>query len=323
MTEPTTSNVALIVPNTGDLVDTWGSAALNPDLIAIDGLLAGIVTVSLSNVPVTLTSPSGVIAPSSGPVQSQNAVINLTGTLTANVTVTLPLPGVQRIANYTTGLFDVTLRSATLGEVVGIPQGAVTEVFNDGTNVRFLNLGRPGSLIFETAISAVPSWISACSTLPYLVCDGSIYNYSAFPYLAERLQGKFGGNGITTFAVPDLQGRVPIAYDGTGTRITTAGCGINGQTMGAAGGVQSVTLSISQMPSHSHALTDPGHKHNTGAQSLPVQLGSTGAYVFNGSSTTFDTSVSQTGISMASAGGGALHTNVQPAQVAGIWLIKT
>ena len=40
MTEPMTVNVGLIVPNTGDLVDAWGSAATNPDFSAIDGLIA-------------------------------------------------------------------------------------------------------------------------------------------------------------------------------------------------------------------------------------------------------------------------------------------
>ena len=41
MAEPTTINKALIVPNTGDLPGTWGSAAINPDLSAIDGMLGG------------------------------------------------------------------------------------------------------------------------------------------------------------------------------------------------------------------------------------------------------------------------------------------
>ena len=102
MAEPQTVNGGLIVPNTGDLVGTWGSAALNPDFVAIDGFLCGVQTVSVSSSPVTLTSPSGFTpTPGGGPTQSQNAILRITGSLGSNVQITLPLPGYMIVENLT------------------------------------------------------------------------------------------------------------------------------------------------------------------------------------------------------------------------------
>src|SRR5207253_10582042 len=99
-----TVNVGLIVPNTGDLVDTWGTAATNPDYVAIDGLLAGVQTISVASTPVTLTSPAAFTpTPGAGPTQSQNRGLRFTGVLTADVTVTLPLPGSYIGENLATG----------------------------------------------------------------------------------------------------------------------------------------------------------------------------------------------------------------------------
>ena len=76
MTEPVTVNKALIIPNTGDLSGTWGSAAINPDMTAIDGMLGGFQTISLSvATSFSLSLPSGSLTPGAGPNQSQNALI--------------------------------------------------------------------------------------------------------------------------------------------------------------------------------------------------------------------------------------------------------
>src|SRR5262249_54085471 len=96
-------------------------------------------------------------------------------------------------------------------------------------------------------LSQMPAWLTACTVPPYLRCDGSVYRFSTYPYLGARLGGAFGGNGVTTFGVPDLRRRMPIPYDGTGSRITSAVCGINGQTIGSAADNQGVTLNAGQI----------------------------------------------------------------------------
>lgn len=331
MAEPTTVNTGLIIPNTGDLPGTWGSAALNPDFVAIDGYFGGVQTISLST-NTTLTAPIGFTpTPSGGPTQAQNAVLKFTGALTSSVVVTLPLPGYYIVSNTTTGNFVTVLRAAGTGQIIAVDQGETQHVFCDGTNVVFCNLGRVGEITIWAGLAAMPGWVTNCTVPPYLLCDGSIYNFSTYPYLGKRLGSAFGGNGITTFGVPDLRGRVALPYDSTGVRITAGGSGLSGTTLGAALDQQTVTLNSGQIPSHSHAntLTDPGHSHivngrtyggfNGNAQS-PVA----GVQLNNGidNSVVAQTAVTGITINNAAAGGGGAHNNVQPSLVTGIPVIR-
>jgi len=149
MVNPVTVNLGIIVPLTGADVDTWGEDDVNPNMVAIDGLIGGVQTIGVTNVPVTLTAPAGFVAtPSPGPTQSQNRVLRFTGVLSANVRITLPLPGSYLIDNRTTGNFVLSFQGVTATEVVGVEQGAIVEIYNDGANVRFVNLGRVGSMEF-------------------------------------------------------------------------------------------------------------------------------------------------------------------------------
>lgn len=326
---PNTGNVGLEVPNTGSLSGTWGSDALNPDFIALDGLIGGSVSVALTNVPVTLTAPTGKsISPTAGPVQSQNKMIVFTGTLTADVTVTLPLPGHYLIDNQTTGAFVITLRGATAAtRVIGLPPGFTGSIFNDGSNVKFIDLGKTGTKEHWVGLSAMPAWVAACTVKPYLLCDGTVYNYSDYPALGPMLGSSFGGNGATTFGVPDTRGRVSLPYDGTGARITVGGCNINGQTIGASGGAQTVTLDTTQIPSHSHTVDTSALRVSAIASPSNNSVGGAGV---GGSQSAMTanlnaaTSITVTGTATGgSTGGGLAHNNVQPAIVTGIDVIKT
>ena len=335
MVNPTTVNVGLVVPNTGADVDLWGANDLNPDFIALDGLIAGVQTIGVTNVPVTLTSPAGFVpTPGGGPTQSQNRVLRFTGVMTGNVTITLPIPGSYIIENLTTGAFVLSFRGVTATEVLAVDQGNTTEVYNDGANVRFVGLGNVGAMEMWAGLSAVPAWVTACTKPPYLLCNGSVHNFTESAALGARLTNKFGGNGVTTFGVPDMQGRVPLAYDGTGARITAAGCGLNGQTIGAALDQQTQTLTAAQIPAHTHGVTDNGHQHQTGpgspyrAANSAININTAGAtpVLVDGGIylNLLSTGINITGISInANTGGGGAHPNVQPSIVTGIWVIKT
>lgn len=334
MSDPQTVNTGLSVPTRGSDVGTWDTP-VNGDFIAIDGYIGGVQTISAAgSSPITLTSPAAYTpTPAGGPTQAQNGVLRFTGALTGNVQITLPLPGFVIVENLTTGAFVLSFRAIGSGEVIGVPQGGLMHVYNDGTNVRFVKgLGEfPGKMDFLGGVSAIPTWMSACTVPPFLIADGSVYNFSTYPALGALYLGNFGGNGITTFGVPDLRGRVPLAYDGTGTRITAAGSGINGQTLGASADAQSVTLALAQIPT---GITVTG--------TLPVAVGSglnvpgTGGNVSPGTAVGGSLSVPQssgsawgnatfsaTGTLTSNNTSGALHSNVQPSQVAGIWLCKT
>jgi microcystin-dependent protein len=105
-------------------------------------------------------------------------------------------------------------------------------------------------------------------TLPsgFLLCDGSAVSRTTYSALFSALGTAYGvGNGSTTFNIPDLRGRGIAGKDDMGgvaaSRITSAGSGINGGGLAATGGTETVTLTSSTIPSHSHTINDSGHNH--------------------------------------------------------------
>lgn len=326
MSDPQTPNIGLFVPLRGSDVDAW-DVPVNQNMLDVDGMFGGVQTISIGSTPVTLTSPLALATPTPGPTQSQNFCLTFTGALTANVPITLPLPGFYIVDNETTGAFLVTLRAVGSGQIIAIPPGAPMHIFCNGVDVKFVNFGRPADLVFFSGVSALPAWVGACTKPPYLLLDGAIYNIATFSALGGIYGSTFGGNGSTTFGVPDGRGRVLLPYDGTGTRITVAGSGINGQLLGASGGIQSTTIARADLPNVVAPVTivDPGHQH---VYQGPVSVGGGGTSVLTIlPETPTATSASTTGISAnLNLNGGVTQTtpsNVQPAQVAGILAVKT
>jgi microcystin-dependent protein len=78
-------------------------------------------------------------------------------------------------------------------------------------------------------------------------CSGQIVSIATNTALFALLGTTFGGNGSTTFALPDLRGRVPM---GSGT-----GPGLTSRTLGEAGGTETITLLVNNLPSHTHTAT--------------------------------------------------------------------
>jgi microcystin-dependent protein len=339
MVDPTTPNTLLAVPSRGSDSGTW-DVPVNNNSTASDGYFGGVVTVPVSNANVTLSAPSGTVTPSAGPFQSQNRVLKFTGTLTGAVQVTLPLPGEYTIQNLTVGNFVLSFKAGA-GNIVATPQGSIMHIWNDGTDVWLVKNQIPGALTFLGGIIAIPAWIAACTIPPYLLADGSIYTFSVYPALGGQYRSSFGGNGISTFGVQDLRGSIPLAYDGTGTRITAAGCGINGQTMGAALYTsQSQTLTLAQLPtgitstnaSQSITVSPAGSAgnvvpYNTGgwaATSISAPGGSSVYPAATGGVSITGTFSGNNSISVTSNNtSGNAQPNVQPSQVSGIWLVST
>jgi microcystin-dependent protein len=121
------------------------------------------------------------------------------------------------------------------------------------------------------------------------------------------------GNGSTTFNLPDKTGRVSAMRESSASRLTSSHFGGISTNLGAVGGLDSHTLTISEIPSHAHSIVDPGHTHTTNGNFLKQGLvgsdyqGSS----FLGSAPVVVNSTT-TGISINSAGGGVAHSIVQP-----------
>lgn len=77
-------------------------------------------------------------------------------------------------------------------------------------------------------------------------CDGQLLAVSQNDALFSLLGTIYGGDGRTTFGLPDLRGRIPI-HAGHGP-------GLSERRLGAKGGEEKVTLTVNQMPSHTHPL---------------------------------------------------------------------
>lgn len=80
----------------------------------------------------------------------------------------------------------------------------------------------------------------------WALCDGQLLPISQYTALFSLLGTSFGGNGQTTFALPDLRGRVPV-HQG-------AGLGLSPYVMGQMGGEEKVTLTVAQIAQHNHTV---------------------------------------------------------------------
>src|SRR5580765_3610287 len=82
--------------------------------------------------------------------------------------------------------------------------------------------------------------------LGWATCDGQIMSIAQNQALFSLLGTTYGGNGTTTFALPDLRSRVPV-HQGQGP-------GLSPYAEGQAGGTEAVTLAAAQMPQHTHPV---------------------------------------------------------------------
>ena len=136
-------------------------------------------------------------------------------------------------------------------------------------------------------------------------CQGQLMQISENDVLFQLLGTTYGGDGEQTFALPDLQGRVPIHQGGE-------------WVIGQQGGQETVTLTVQQIPVHSHTLTASGNNGNTNLLANAV-LAATTASIYNAGSPNANTPMNAQAIT--AVGGSQPHENVQP-YLALNWIIS-
>jgi len=127
--------------------------------------------------------------------------------------------------------------AASLIKVFTDSRGRLKMLFPDGS-VQFVG-NNPGAVLFTAKPVGVP--------VGYLVADGSAVSRATFADLFDEIGTFFGpGDGSTTFNLPDIKGRVIASEDASSGRLTDAIAGID--IFGDAGGSQSQTLTLAQLP---------------------------------------------------------------------------
>lgn len=132
-------------------------------------------------------------------------------------------------------------------------------------------------------------------------CDGQLLPLSQNTALFSLVGTTYGGDGRSTFALPDLRGRAPM-HPGQGQ-------GLSPRDLGETGGIETVTLSESEIPAHSHAMRAQSSLANTRAPTGSAIARPARAQTFAPASANVVAMASQ---ALGSAGGQAPHNNMMP-----------
>jgi microcystin-dependent protein len=138
----------------------------------------------------------------------------------------------------------------------------------------------------------------------WAMCNGQLLPISQNTALFSILGTTYGGNGMSTFALPNLQGAAPLGWG--------SGAGLTLRDLGETGGSTTVTLIQSQMPSHSHGLGAYAHPGDliSPAGGAWAEAGAVrGQKMYAGQA---DPGVQMSLTAISAAGGGLPHNNLPP-----------
>lgn len=129
----------------------------------------------------------------------------------------------------------------------------------------------------------------------WMFCEGQLLPISEYETLFNLIGTTYGGDGQSTFALPDLRGRVPLHMG-------------NGFTLAETGGVETVTLTVSQIPAHSHPFLGTSSLGDATSPSGAVLAESTTLTMYTNSAPT----IAMAAGAVTSTGGSQPHNNFQP-----------
>jgi microcystin-dependent protein len=143
----------------------------------------------------------------------------------------------------------------------------------------------------------------------WMFCQGQLLPISEYETLFQLIGTTYGGDGQSTFKLPDLQGRVPI-HQGQGG-------GLSSYVIGQASGVESVTLNTQQIPQHNHLALSNNAQGSASTPSANTILSSQN--IGNGANTpnafapyVAATAVTLPGTTVQNTGGNQPHDNIMP-----------
>jgi len=135
----------------------------------------------------------------------------------------------------------------------------------------------------------------------YAFCDGQLMSIAQNTALFSLVGTTYGGDGRTTFGIPDLKDRAPM-HVGTGPGLTQ-------RRLGYKGGEDNVTLNVSQIPSHSHRPNATSQENNQTSPASNTWGHGNGSVLYR-QSATLNSNMNHGAISPV--GGNQRHNNMQP-----------
>ncbi|BCU78622.1 tail fiber protein [Luteolibacter sp. LG18] len=130
----------------------------------------------------------------------------------------------------------------------------------------------------------------------WTLCNGQLLPINQNQGLFSLLGTTYGGDGRVTFGLPDLRGRVPIHMGGS-------------HTLGERGGEQAHTLSIAEIPTHTHTLNASSNLATTNSPSNTMVLGQSTAANLYAPANSF---AAMAPTALSNIGGSQAHLNMQP-----------
>jgi microcystin-dependent protein len=148
----------------------------------------------------------------------------------------------------------------------------------------------------EPFIGEVRMWGLTFAPQGWMFCNGGLLPINQNQALYSLIGTTFGGNGTTTFAVPELRGRVPMHV------------GSSGPQQGLRAGAETVTLTPAQMPAHTHDVRSSSQTGDENAPAGHIFAAADGAETYAAPANLVKLNAN----TVSNAGGGQGHENRQP-----------
>lgn len=109
------------------------------------------------------------------------------------------------------------------------------------TIVNFKTASGGSGAVSDAYIGEIRMYSGSTAPTDWVICDGTLLDPTIYTALDAVISNTYGGDGVTTIAIPDLRDKFPIGVSGT-------------KPLGTTGGSDAVTLTEAQMPSHNHSV---------------------------------------------------------------------
>jgi microcystin-dependent protein len=176
-----------------------------------------------------------------------NTGVSISSVTSNQLTVTSLSNGYATVSSgvlNTTTVIPLTSLDSTVQNAINVTipsmQGNITALQTDVATLQ----------AYSPPVGSLIQYVGATAPTGWLLCQGQILAISLYPSLFSVIGNVYGGNGVTQFALPDLRGRVALGASGS-------------YPLGSAGGSETRTLTINEMPAHSHTGTIDGVSNHT------------------------------------------------------------